>query len=102
MGLATIDIAVIVIYAIFIFGLAQYVSREKAGHAKDSSDYFLASKNLPWRAIGASLIAANILKSVTSVWERLPDVHLAITPQAGDVPAGRIAARGLPAPIFGG
>jgi SSS family solute:Na+ symporter len=60
MGLATIDIAVIAIYAVFIFGLAQYVSREKAGHKKDSSDYFLASKNLPWWAIGASLIAANI------------------------------------------
>lgn len=60
MGLATIDIAVIAIYAVFIFGLAQFVSREKAGHKKDSSDYFLASKNLPWWAIGASLIAANI------------------------------------------
>lgn len=60
MGLATIDIVVIVFYAIFIFGLAQYVSREKAGHKKDSADYFLASKNLPWWAIGASLIAANI------------------------------------------
>ncbi len=28
--------------------------------AKDTSDYFLASKKLPWWAIGASLIAANI------------------------------------------
>lgn len=60
MALATIDIVVIILYALFIFGLAQYVSREKAGHVKDSSDYFLASKNLPWWAIGASLIAANI------------------------------------------
>ncbi|MBU7579398.1 MAG: sodium/sugar symporter [Porphyrobacter sp.] len=60
MGLATIDIIVIAAYAIFIFGLAQFVSREKAGHQKDSSDYFLASKSLPWWAIGASLIAANI------------------------------------------
>jgi len=60
MGLATIDIVVIAVYAILIFGLAQYVSREKAGHQKDSSDYFLASKSLPWWAIGASLIAANI------------------------------------------
>lgn len=60
MGLATIDIVVIALYAVFIFGLAQYVSREKAGHQKDSADYFLASKNLPWWAIGASLIAANI------------------------------------------
>ena len=53
MGLATIDIAVIVVYAVFIFGLAQYVSREKDGKAKDSSDYFLASKSLPWWANGA-------------------------------------------------
>ena len=60
MRLATIDVVVVVAYAIFIFGLAQWVSREKGGKAKDTSDYFLASKNLPWWAIGASLIAANI------------------------------------------
>ncbi|UIJ46042.1 sodium/sugar symporter [Sphingomonas cannabina] len=60
MGLSTIDVIVVIAYAIGIFGLAQWVSREKAGHAKDTSDYFLASKNLPWWAIGASLIAANI------------------------------------------
>ena len=60
MSLSTIDVVVVVFYAIGIFSLAQYVSREKAGHQKDTSDYFLASKNLPWWAIGASLIAANI------------------------------------------
>lgn len=60
MQLATIDIVVIAVYAVFIFGLAQFVSREKGGKEKDSSDYFLASKSLPWWAIGASLIAANI------------------------------------------
>lgn len=60
MSLSTIDIVVVIVYAIGIFGLAQWVSREKAGHEKNSSDYFLASKNLPWWAIGASLIAANI------------------------------------------
>lgn len=60
LDLATIDAIVVVIYAIGIFGLAQWVSREKGGHSKNSSDYFLASKNLPWWAIGASLIAANI------------------------------------------
>jgi SSS family solute:Na+ symporter len=59
-GLSTIDVAVVVVYAIAIFSLAQYVAREKKGHEKDTSDYFLASKNLPWWAIGASLIAANI------------------------------------------
>lgn len=61
MGLALIDIVVVTIYAIGIFGLAQWVSRDKAGAGpKNSTDYFLASKNLPWWAIGASLIAANI------------------------------------------
>ncbi len=60
MTLSTIDIVVVIAYAIGIFGLAQWVSREKAGHQKDTSDYFLASKSLPWWAIGASLIAANI------------------------------------------
>jgi solute:Na+ symporter, SSS family len=55
-----LDIAIVLIYFVCIFGLAQYVSREKAGHQKNSTDYFLASKNLPWWAIGASLIAANI------------------------------------------
>ena len=60
MQLATIDIVVVIIYAVGIFALAQYVSREKAGHRKDTSDYFLASRSLPWWAIGASLIAANI------------------------------------------
>ena len=60
MSLSTIDAIVVIIYAIGIFSLAQFVSREKAGHEKDTSDYFLASKNLPWWAIGASLIAANI------------------------------------------
>lgn len=60
MSLSQIDLIVVIAYAIGIFGLAQWVSREKAGHAKDTSDYFLASKALPWWAIGASLIAANI------------------------------------------
>ncbi|HEX8234254.1 MAG TPA: sodium/sugar symporter [Caulobacteraceae bacterium] len=60
MRLAPIDLAVVIIYAIAIFGLAQWVSRDKKGHQKDSTDYFLASKSLPWWAIGASLIAANI------------------------------------------
>ena len=34
--------------------------REKDGHSKNTEDYFLAGKSLPWWAIGASLIAANI------------------------------------------
>ena len=60
MQLAMVDAVVVVLYFAFIFGLAQWVSRDRAGYAKDTSDYFLASKALPWWAIGASLIAANI------------------------------------------
>ena len=60
MYLHTIDITVVVIYAVFLLVLAQWVSREKAGHQKDTKDYFLAGRSLPWWAIGASLIAANI------------------------------------------
>lgn len=60
MNLATLDIAILAIYAIGIFSLAQWVSREKGEHRKDAQDYFLASRALPWWAIGTSLIAANI------------------------------------------
>jgi len=61
MQMSAIDIAVVILYAIAIFGLAQWVSRDKPGAGpKNTTDYFLASKNLPWWAIGASLIAANI------------------------------------------
>ena len=58
--LSTVDLSIVVLYALALFGLAQWVSREKPGHEKDASDYFLAGKALPWWAIGASLIAANI------------------------------------------
>jgi SSS family solute:Na+ symporter len=58
--LARLDIAIIGLYAVFIFVLAQWVSREKGAHKKDAQDYFLASRALPWWAIGTSLIAANI------------------------------------------
>ncbi len=60
MNLATVDIVILVGYAIGIFALAQWVSREKGEHKKDAKDYFLASRALPWWAIGTSLIAANI------------------------------------------
>ena len=55
-----LDIAIIGLYAVSIFVLAQWVSREKGAHKKDAQDYFLASRALPWWAIGTSLIAANI------------------------------------------
>jgi len=58
--LQPLDLTVVAVYAIVLLILAQWVSREKVGHEKNSSDYFLAGRNLPWWAIGASLIAANI------------------------------------------
>lgn len=60
MHLQGIDYAVVFVYGIFLLILAQWVSREKAGHEKNTQDYFLAGRALPWWAIGASLIAANI------------------------------------------
>ena len=54
------DYFVFVAYACLILGVGLYVSRDKKGHQKNAEDYFLASKSLPWWAIGASLIAANI------------------------------------------
>ncbi len=60
MHLDSLDLAIVAVYAVFLLLLAQWVSREEAGHAKNSSDYFLAGRALPWWAIGASLIAANI------------------------------------------
>jgi len=60
MALEFIDLAIIATYAVALFLIANLVSREKAGHVKSAEDYFLAGKALPWWAVGASLIAANI------------------------------------------
>lgn len=60
MQLHTVDMAIFVIYVLGLMAVAYYVSREKAGHDKTTDDYFLAGQSLPWWAIGASLIAANI------------------------------------------
>lgn len=60
MTLETIDIGIIVLYAVALLGIALAVSREPAGHDKNTEDYFLAGRALPWWAIGASLIASNI------------------------------------------
>lgn len=60
MTLETIDVVIIAIYALALLGIALFVSREPAGHEKNTEDYFLAGRALPWWAIGASLIASNI------------------------------------------
>ena len=60
MDFSTIDIAVFALYALIILSIGLFVSRQKKGETKSAEDYFLAGKSLPWWAIGASLIAANI------------------------------------------
>lgn len=56
----TLDFLIFGLYAMVIVSVGLWVSRDKKGHTKNAEDYFLASKSLPWWAIGASLIAANI------------------------------------------
>ncbi len=60
MNFETIDYLVFGGYVSLIVFMGLWVSREKEGHQKNTEDYFLASKSLPWWAIGASLIASNI------------------------------------------
>ena len=54
------DYFVFISYAFVILAIGLWVSRSKDGKEKSTEDYFLASKSLPWWAIGASLLAANI------------------------------------------
>lgn len=60
MSFSQIDYVIFVGYCLFIVAFGLWISRTKKGEEKNSSDYFLASKSLPWWAIGASLIASNI------------------------------------------
>lgn len=60
MRLTGIDFVIVAVYAAIIIAIALRVSRTRVGHERDTEDYFLAGKTLPWWAIGASLIAANI------------------------------------------
>lgn len=60
MELASLDLIVFISYCVLILCIGLYVSRTKSGEKKTAEDYFLAGKSLPWWAIGASLIAANI------------------------------------------
>ncbi len=59
-GFATADYLVFVFYIIILIGMGIFLSRNKKGEEKSSTDYFLAGNTLTWWAVGASLIAANI------------------------------------------
>jgi solute:Na+ symporter, SSS family len=56
----TIDWIVFIGYAAIILSVGLWVSRTKRGTQKTANDYFLASRSLPWWAIGAALLASNI------------------------------------------
>jgi len=60
MNFTILDSIIFASYCLLIIGVGLYVSRGKPGIEKNAEDYFLASKSLPWWAVGASLIAANI------------------------------------------
>ena len=55
-GLETVDVAIIVVYFIIVFAIGFYFARKE----RTSTDYFLASRNVGWFAIGASLFVSNI------------------------------------------
>ena len=54
--LAPVDLAIIGIYFALVFGIGFYFARRE----RTSEDYFLASRNIGWFAIGASLFVSNI------------------------------------------
>lgn len=72
---SSLDLMVVAIYAIALFAITQYVSREPKATLKSTEDYFLAGKSLPWWAIGAKylpeaqkgLVFAAIVSSLASM-----------------------------------
>jgi SSS family solute:Na+ symporter len=56
----TLDWIIVGIYCVGLIALATHVSRTSGNKERTAEDYFLAGRSLPWWAIGASLIAANI------------------------------------------
>lgn len=57
---STLDWVVFIGYISIIVFVGLWVSRTRKGQQKTAQDYFLANKALPWWAIGATLLSANI------------------------------------------
>jgi len=55
-SLTGLDVGVIAVYFVMIFAICVYFGRR----GRTSEDYFLASRNVGWFAIGASLFVSNI------------------------------------------
>lgn len=58
MNFSNTDLGIFSVYLLGQAGFGIWISLR--GKQKDSKDYFLASKSLPWWAVGGSLIASNI------------------------------------------
>jgi len=48
------------LFFVVVLGLSVWKSRRVAGHAENSSDFFLGGRSLTWPLIGISIVAANI------------------------------------------
>ncbi|MEW6235473.1 MAG: sodium/solute symporter [Candidatus Omnitrophota bacterium] len=59
-GLVLLDYVVFFAYFAVVIGVALWVSFRPRGHERNTEDFFLASRALPWWIIGTSLIASNI------------------------------------------
>src|SRR5215467_7682796 len=55
-NLHTIDLAIIAVYFLIVFGIGFYFSKKE----RTSEDYFLASRDIGWFFVGASLFVSNI------------------------------------------
>lgn len=58
--LQSLDISVIALYFLVVFGIAWWASRREKAGTSASADYFLAGRNTGWFVIGASIFASNI------------------------------------------
>lgn len=59
MSFSNLDYTLFFGYIFCIIGFGIWISQRKGGN-ETAKDYFLASKSLPWWAVGGSLIASNI------------------------------------------
>ncbi len=60
MNFSSLDYTIFFVYLAGMIGFGIWISTRKKEGPETSQDYFLASKALPWWAVGGSLIASNI------------------------------------------
>ena len=58
--MATLDISVLAVYFLVIFGVAIYffIQRKRNRNGESTDSYFLGGRDLSWWVIGASLFAS--------------------------------------------